>query len=120
MLLGAAGLPVFAAGKGGLGVLAGPTGGFLLGFIAGVFLGALVRTRVNRMGSRMWADVMAVAVTLVVTYTLGWLHLAIVTGLGPSAALAAGVAPFVVFDVVKAVIAIMLATAIRRARTTEF
>ena len=34
LLLGAVGLPVFSAFRGGLGALAGPTGGYLWGFLA--------------------------------------------------------------------------------------
>ena len=33
LLLGAAGMPVFSSFSGGLGKLAGPTGGYLIGFI---------------------------------------------------------------------------------------
>jgi len=36
--LGIIGLPVFAGGKAGFGVLMGPTGGYLAGFIAGAYL----------------------------------------------------------------------------------
>jgi len=38
VLLGAIGLPVYAGMKGGVGVLAGPTGGYIIGFL---FLGLL-------------------------------------------------------------------------------
>ncbi|MCH8026704.1 MAG: biotin transporter BioY [candidate division Zixibacteria bacterium] len=42
LLEGLAGLPVFAGGTAGLGVLMGPTGGYLLGFLAAAyFVGAL-------------------------------------------------------------------------------
>ena len=34
LLLGAAGVPVFAGFRGGIGVLLGPTGGYLWGFLA--------------------------------------------------------------------------------------
>lgn len=36
LLLGAVGVPVFSGMRGGLGVLAGPTGGFLWGYLLGV------------------------------------------------------------------------------------
>lgn len=43
VLLGAAGVPVFSGFRGGIGVLAGPTGGYIIGYIAAVFIiGALV------------------------------------------------------------------------------
>ncbi|MGI6006722.1 MAG: biotin transporter BioY [Ruminococcus sp.] len=38
LLAGLAGLPVFSGMKGGIGVLGGPTGGFLLGFMGLVFM----------------------------------------------------------------------------------
>ena len=38
VLLGAIGIPVFAGFRGGLGVLAGPTGGYIIGYIVAVFL----------------------------------------------------------------------------------
>ncbi|MCS7199655.1 MAG: biotin transporter BioY [Caldimicrobium sp.] len=38
LTLGASGLPFFAGLKGGMLILSGPTGGYLLGFLAGVYL----------------------------------------------------------------------------------
>jgi biotin transport system substrate-specific component len=38
VMLGVVGIPVFAGGKAGLGVIFGPTGGYLLGFIISAFL----------------------------------------------------------------------------------
>jgi biotin transport system substrate-specific component len=38
LLLGIIGLPVFHGGKGGLGILLGPTGGYLVGFIAAAYV----------------------------------------------------------------------------------
>ena len=46
--LGAIGLPVFSGMRGGLGVLAGPTGGFLLGYLIGVPLAVLFLYAVRR------------------------------------------------------------------------
>ena len=42
ILLGAVGVPVFAGFKGGLGVLAGPTGGYIIGYLAAAFLTGLL------------------------------------------------------------------------------
>ena len=42
VLLGAVGVPVFAGFKGGVGVLAGPTGGYIIGYIAAAFLVGLL------------------------------------------------------------------------------
>lgn len=38
LLLGAFGLPVFSFMKGGLGVLAGPTGGYIVGYVLAAFV----------------------------------------------------------------------------------
>ena len=42
LLLGMVGLPVFSGYAGGLGKLAGPTGGYLIGFIAMALIGGIV------------------------------------------------------------------------------
>ena len=115
LLLGAIGIPVFAGPRGGLGVLVGPTGGFLLGFLLGVAIGAAVRAALIRRGVRLAvADVAAGAAVLVVVYAIGWAQLAAVTGMGAIEALAAGVAPFVVVDAAKVAVAIAIAGALRR------
>lgn len=116
LLAGAAGVPVFAAGRAGLSVFAGPTGGFLVGFLVGAPLGAWVRVALARRISETPADAVAAAVVIAVTYALGWAHLAFVLELGPVAALAGGVAPFVVADALKCAAAVVVAGALRRAR----
>ncbi len=116
LLAGAIGLPVFSAGQGGLGVLLGPTGGFLFGFLVGATLGAYVRVGLVRSGARrMPADIAAAVVTLAIVFSLGWLQLSLVTGMGLAGAFFVGVAPFVLFDVVKAAAAVVVAGALRRA-----
>lgn len=56
LLLGAVGVPVFSGMRGGIGVLAGPTGGFLWGYLFGVAAAALflhaVRTRLGMAGGK--------------------------------------------------------------------
>jgi biotin transport system substrate-specific component len=116
VLLGAIGVPVFANHQAGLGVLLGPTGGYLFGFVAGAGLGSLVRVWLTRGGlSALACDVAAAAIVVGVVYLLGWVQLAIVLGLPAGKAFLVGVVPFVVPDAIKAGIAIFVAAAVRRA-----
>ncbi len=52
VLLGAAGVPVFSGFRGGIGVLAGPTGGYIIGYIVAVLIiGLLMENTVKTSGS---------------------------------------------------------------------
>lgn len=96
VLLGAAGLPVFHNGTAGLGVLLGPTGGFLAGFIpAAVIVGLAYerQSKVSRVGGLL-------AGTFVI-YLAGVSWLAWSASLTLFQAVLLGVAPFVVGEVVK-------------------
>jgi biotin transport system substrate-specific component len=110
VLVGACGLPVFAGGKGGLATLAGPTGGYLAGFV----MGALVAGWIAHRGPRrvVW-DVVAVALGSLVIYACGIPWLKLVTAWSWDKALSVGLAPFVLGDAVKAIVAVMLSKALR-------
>jgi len=115
LLLGGIGAPVFSGGRGGLGVLLGPTGGYLIGFLLGAVAGATLRARLRRSRvGEVRADMAAGFLTLGVIYLAGWLQLALVTGVSLSEAFVAGVVPFVAVDVVKTLVAIGLASTLRR------
>ena len=116
LLLGAAGLPVFSSGTGGFGVLAGPTGGYLIGFLVAAPVGAGFRLALRRAGTaRGIADTVAVVADIAIIYLLGWMQLSLVTNMGPAPAFIAGVAPFLVPDAIKGIVAITVATGVRRA-----
>jgi len=112
LLEGASGLPVFASGRGGLIVLAGPTAGYLYAFpfaaaIAGFFaerqwIGSVLRT------------VAGMALALTVILTSGWAWLAFVWNAGATQAFATGVAPFLLGDLVKVALAAALLPALQR------
>lgn len=51
VILVAIGLPVLSGGRGGLGVLLGPTGGFIFGWILAAFVTGLVAERIAPLGS---------------------------------------------------------------------
>lgn len=105
LILGAAGLPVFSSFSGGLGKLAGPTGGYLVGFIFLVLIqGFLMK---SRPGSSLAAAAGMILGTAV-CYIFGTVWLGAQSGLPFSAALSAGVIPYLPGDTVKIIAAAVL------------
>ncbi len=119
MLLWMIGLPVLPGGRGGLGVLAGPTGGFLVGMVVGAAVtGWLAQTLSMRAHARVtqWLALFAACATggIVVVYLVGIPWLAAVTGMSlDKAALASLV--FVPGDVIKAALVAVIVSQVRRA-----
>lgn len=107
VLLGAAGMPIFAGNASGLGVLAGPTGGYLWGFAAGAYvIGSMVQKRANAKPPGTGLSVLACVVGgVVVVYVLGILQLSLTTRLPLGKAIIAGALPFIPGDLLKACIA---------------
>lgn len=101
VLLGVIGLPVFAAGS---AALAGSTAGYIIGFVPA----AAVVGWAARGGFRLSALLPAMLAATVIIYALGVAGLMMLTGLSFSAALAAGVAPFLPGDSVKLAAAVGL------------
>ncbi len=108
---GVLGLPVFAGGKAGLGVLLGPTGGYLVGFVLGAAITGLAAPRGRPIG---WArGIVAGAVALAVAYLAGAARLAQVLHLDARKAVVIGVLPFVAFDAVKVAVALVIGRHLR-------
>lgn len=101
----AAGLPLDARGL-GTAALFGLTGGYLLGFIAAAGIAGLLA---ERGAARLWWRWLAGAAGIAVLYAFGVAHLKLYTGMDWGAAWGAGAAPFLLADLVKAVIAAALA-----------
>lgn len=118
LALGVIGLPVFSGGQGGMGVLLGPTGGFLLAFpVAAAAVSAVFRgLRGTRPSTAKWYGSAAVALLVgeAVVYLIGVPWLVSQTGMLVGQALAVAVLPFLMPDVAKAIIAALLARAIER------
>ncbi len=114
LFLGSLGLPLFSSMRGGIGVVAGPTGGFLIGFVIGTLAAVLF---LKLLGNRcsIVVEYAAAVILLIVCYTCGWLQLSFVTGMGPAAAFVAGIAPFIIIDLVKVALAVPVARAVRKA-----
>lgn len=105
-LLGVAGLPLFAGGGSGAAYLLGPTGGYLVGFVvAAALLGALAERGWDRTYLRA---ALAMLAATVVIYLLGVSWLTAALGGDLKQALAVGLAPFVVGDLIKLGVAMTL------------
>jgi biotin transport system substrate-specific component len=99
VLLGVVGLPFFAEGRGGVAVLWGATGGYLVGFVvAAAIVGRLAELGWDRhLGRAIWATLLGT----VVIYAIGVPWLAASTGMSAGAAIANGLTPFLLVDTVK-------------------
>ncbi len=140
LLLGAVGVPVFSGMRGGIGVLAGPTGGFLWGYLLGVAAAALflyvVRTKLGVAGGKgapklTRAEVAAlspgrravlfvrnfgvdiVAGIIFTAYACGCIQYMAVGQVDLATAFLTAVAPFMVVDFCKIVAAVVCADAVR-------
>lgn len=107
LLLGAVGLPVFSGFSGGLGVLAGPTGGYLVGYLPAGVLCALAARR--KRGQRVAGMVLATAVV----YLTGTAWYCLQSGVALLPALAVCVLPFLPGDGVKLAAALVLGPVVR-------
>ena len=113
VLVGVVGVPVFAGFKGGLGVVLGPTGGYLISYPIAAAVAGLAAHTVARASRRkaLWTGFLWGCAGLAVIYALGATWLAVVAGLSPPDALYAGVLPFVGFDLIKVALAALVAVA---------
>ena len=114
VLLGAFGLPVFAQFSGGIGVIAGPTGGYLAGYIASAWLVGLLTSRLGRKPVFLVVSLLA---GTALCYLLGtaWFMFSTKTGLWQSLLLC--VVPFLIGDAVKIAAAAVLIPRLRLVRS---
>ncbi|GFZ91989.1 hypothetical protein GCM10010978_32910 [Compostibacillus humi] len=111
MLLGAIGLPVFAGFSGGLQVIVGPSGGYIIGFIATAFVTGLILEKTKfTIPMALLANIVGMFVTLF----FGTVHLKFVLDLTWGAAMAAGVYPFLVVGFIKAFLASWIGIVVRQ------
>ncbi len=99
-LAGIAGVPWFAGATSGA---AAPSFGYILGMIlASTVVGALARRGADR---SVWRTAAAMVLGEAIIYAVGVPYLALATGMSASAAIAAGLTPFLIGDALKAALA---------------
>ena len=110
LLLGAVGMPVFAGFNGGLGYMLGSTGGYIVGFL----LSALTMWGFEAaLGRKTWVLAVSMVLGLAVCYAFGTAWFMVVyaknTGaIGLMTALGCCVIPYIVPDLVKIALALLL------------
>lgn len=106
VLLGIAGVPVFSLFRGGVGVLLGPTGGYIVGYIFAAWLEGLL---IERLGNRIYilVSAMLAGCFLYMITGTGWYMFSTKNGLAE--ALMTCVLPFLPGDALKIVLAAAIA-----------
>ena len=100
VILGAVGLPVFHSFTGGFGVLAGPTGGYLIGYVAAAWL---IGFMLEKLGHGFIKNMIGMITGMAICYMLGTLWFMYLTSTGLAAAMMLCVVPFLIGDAIKIV-----------------
>lgn len=110
-VIGVLGVPWFAGRTAGMEVLAGVTGGYIIGFIvASLIIGWFTDMYVK---SRSFAGMFSIMLLgIVMIYLFGAVQLAFVLGVNAEKAIELGVMPFIAVDLYKALIASAIAAAV--------
>ncbi len=101
---GAAGLPFFAGGKSGLATLFGPTGGYLFGFLAAAYIVGMLSELKFKRSIFQAASTLILGNIIIYVFGLFWLARFV----GESQVLQLGLYPFLVGDLLKILLGIVL------------
>lgn len=112
IFLGAIGLPVFSGFAGGLGKLAGPTGGYIAGYILMAFVGGII---IKKAKYNMWAAMLSWVIGTAVLYTFGTAWFMYLTSSALPHAMALCVFPFIPGDIVKIIAGTFIGKTVRTA-----
>lgn len=116
ILLGAVGVPVFAGFSGGIGVLFGTTGGYIVGFLLS---GLVYWAMTAAFGEKLLIMIVAMVLGLIVCYAFGTAWFMIVYAkntapIGLMTALGWCVFPFIIPDCIKIALAIVLTKQLKK------
>lgn len=123
MIIGAVGIPVFANAHGGLGIILGPTGGYMWGYALGsLFLGLTLRSPKLSESRKDWHFILKIALLSFVAYALVYLpgipwFMHVMAGKGKPqtfmSALKLTFIPFIPGDLIKWLLTIPLTVSLR-------
>lgn len=110
ILLGAIGIPVFAAYSSGPTVLFGKTGGFILAFPLMVFVIGYISEKYKKIHYVMGAMI----VSLILCYGIGTVYFSFITKIPVQKAIVFTVIPYVPLDLVKVIMASLIGVQVRK------
>lgn len=111
LLIGLVGVPVFSGYAAGPAKLFGPTGGYLIGYI---LLTLIAGFFCDKFKGKIYMYAIGMVIGTAALYTLGTAWLAFQAHMTLSAALAAGVIPFLAGDAAKIVVSLIFAPIIKK------
>ena len=116
ILLGAVGMPVFAGFTGGIGILLGTTGGYIIGFI---LMGLLFWLAEHFFGNALPVRIVSMLMGLLVCYAFGtgwflWVYARQSGAVGIGTALSWCVLPFILPDLAKMALAVGIAGRVKK------
>ncbi len=120
LLLGLIGLPVYANGTAGIGIIMGTTGGYMIGWI---FSGFVMWILEKLIGRKTWAQAISMLIGLLICYIIGtaWymiVYAKTIGAVGLWVALGWCVLPFIIPDLVKLGLALWLSQRLEKITRT--
>lgn len=111
VLLGAVGIPIFVNFQGGLSIILGPSGGYLISYpIIAFIIGKISDKNLSFIPS-----ISLLFVSLFICYGMGAFQLSFITHITIKKAILLGVLPFIPLDIIKIALAYILGNRIRAA-----
>ena len=116
ILLGLIGVPVFAGFAGGLSVVAGPTGGYIVGFVfTALIVGAVMYVvKGKNETTKLIVSVIAMILGDLACFAVGTIWFMAVTGTNLAGSLALCVIPFIIPDLVKIIVAAIVVNRLKK------
>ena len=111
ILMGAVGVPVFSGFTGGMGILLGKTGGYILGFL---LTGVIYFLFTKFLSEKLLVEILALVLGLLVCYAFGtgwfmYIYMRDTGAVGLATVLSWCVFPFIIPDLVKMAVAFVIA-----------
>jgi biotin transport system substrate-specific component len=115
LIAGTVGLPIFAGASGGIAHFLKPSGGYLPGyFLAALCAGLIVGAPRSGQKTALWRIILATLSGFLVVYLPGVWRLKAVLDTSWAGALASGFLPFIIGDLIKGIVAVLITGRLRK------